>query len=73
MLLHLGFCKVDIYLKALREEFGSLCGVLHQEVAHDDVGSHLVEVAGAEVEQLLILSFLDCGGAGVELGGHCLE
>ena len=38
----------------LAEEFGSTLGVLKEEVAHDDVGGHLVELAGAEVEEVLI-------------------
>ena len=73
MFLHLGLGEVDIDLEALAEELGSLRRVLHEEVAHDDVGCHLVEVTGAEVQELLILCFLHGSYAGIELLGHSLE
>ena len=38
--------------EGLAEEFGGALGVLKKEVAHDDVGSHLVELAGTEVEEV---------------------
>ena len=73
VLLHLGLGQTDIVAQALTEELGRLGSILHEEMAHDDVGSHLVEVACAEVEHVLVASFLHGSGASVELLGHCKD
>ena len=73
MLLHLCFCQTNIVAQALSKEFGSLCGILHQEVRHDDVGNHFVEMTCAEVEHLLTVCLLDGCSAGIELLCHSLH
>lgn len=57
----------------LAEEFGRTLGVLQEQVAHDDVGGHLVELAGAEVEEVLIGRCLGLVDAEGELVGHVLD
>jgi len=73
VLCHFAFGVVDEDGERLRKELGSALGVLQEEVAHDDVGGHLVEFACAEVEEVLIGRCLGLVDAEGELVGHVLN
>ena len=72
MLRDFSFSEVQVHLHALFEQFRCLGGVAEEQLAHDAVRGHLVEVAGAEVEELVVLGSLHVFDSFVVLGVHCL-
>ena len=64
---------VQIQGQALGKEGCVLGCILQQQVGHDDVCCHLVQMACAQVKHLLVLGFLDCCSSCIELGCHCLD
>ena len=56
VLLYLRLGVVDVNLEATLEEFGCGGGVLEEEVGHDAVCGHVVEVTCEEVEKFLVVT-----------------
>ncbi len=73
MLGDFGFGEVQVHLHALFEQFRRLGGVAEEQLAHDAVRGHLVEVAGAEVEEFVVLGSLHDFDCLVELRVHGLS
>ena len=72
MLGDFGFGHVQVHLHALFEQFRRLGGVAEEQLGHDAVCGHLVEVAGAQVEEFVVLGSLHVFDSFVVLGVHCL-
>ena len=68
-----GFGHVQVHLHALFEQFRRLGGVAEEQLCHDAVRGHLVEVASAEVEELVVLGSLHVFDSFVVLGVHGLH
>ena len=68
-----GFGEVQVHLHALVEQFGSLGGVAEDEQAHHAVGGEFVEVAAAEVGELVVVRGLHEFHSFVELRVHGLS
>ena len=51
-------CHTDIYVGTLRKQIGRLGGVVEDEERHNDVACHVVETAGQEVVNGLVVGFL---------------
>ena len=60
---YLAFGHVEEDGKAVGKEFGRAHGVKHDELAHDGVCCHLVQLAAAEVEYVLIVLCLNMSNA----------
>ena len=67
-----GFGHVQVHLHALVEQFRRLGGVAEHELAHHAVGGELVEVAAAEVGELVVVRGLHDFDGFVELRVHGL-
>ena len=73
MLRDFGFGEVQVHLHALVEQFRRLGGVAEHELAHHAVGGEFVEVAAAEVGELVVVRGVHGLSAGLEalvFGGH---
>ena len=68
-----GFGEVQVHLHALFEQFRCLGGVAEHELAHHAVGGELVQVAAAEVGELVVVSRLHIFHGFVELRVHGLS
>ena len=68
-----GFGEVQVHLHALFEQFGCLGGVAEHELAHHAVGGEFVEVAAAEVGELVVVRGLHSFDGFVELRVHGLR
>ena len=73
MLGDFGFGEVQVHLHALFEQFGCLGGVAEHELAHHAVGGEFVEVAAAEVGELVVVRGLHGFDSFVELRVHGLR
>ena len=67
-----GFGEVQVHLHALFEQFRCLGGVAEHELAHHAVGGEFVEVAAAEVGELVVVRGLHNFDGLVELRVHGL-
>ena len=67
-----GFGEVQVHLHALFEQFGCLGGVAEHELAHHAVGGEFVQVATAEVGELVVVRGLHSFDSFVELRVHGL-
>ena len=72
MLRDFGFGEIQVHLHALFEQFGCLGGVAEHELAHHAVGCEFVEVAAAEVGELVVVRGLHDFDGFVELHVHGL-
>ena len=68
-----GFGEVQVHLHALFEQFGCLGGVAEHELGHHAVGGEFVEVAAAEVGELVVVRGLHDFDSFVELRVHGLR
>ena len=68
-----GFGEVQVHLHALFEQFRCLGGVAEHELAHHAVGCEFVEVAAAEVGELVVVRGLHDFDCLVELRVHGLR
>ena len=73
MLRDFGFGEVQVHLHALVEQFRCLGGVAEHELAHHAVGCEFVEVAAAEVGELVVVRGLHSFDCLVELRVHGLR
>ena len=73
MLGDFGFGEVQVHLHALFEQFRCLGGVAEHELAHHAVGGEFVEVAAAEVGELVVVRGLHDFDGFVELRVHGLR
>ena len=73
MLGDFGFGEVQVHLHALFEQFGCLGGVAEEQLAHHAVGGEFVEVAAAEVGELVVVRGLHSFDGFVELRVHGLS
>ena len=73
MLRDFGFGEVQVYLHALVEQFRRLGGVAEEQLAHHAVGGHFVQVAAAEVGELVVVRGLHSFDSFVELRVHGLS
>ena len=73
VLCYFGFGEIQVHLHALFEQFGCLGGVAEHELAHHAVGGEFVEVAAAEVGELVVVSRLHIFHGFVELRVHGLS
>ena len=73
MLGDFGFGEVQVHLHALFEQFRCLGGVAEHELAHHAVGGEFVEVAAAEVGELVVVRGLHSFDGFVELRVHGLR
>ncbi len=73
MLRDFGFGEVQVHLHALFEQFGSLGGIAEHELAHHAVGGEFVQVAAAEVGELVVVRCLHSLDGFVELRVHGLR
>ena len=73
MLGDFGFGEVQVHLHALFEQFGCLGGVAEEQLAHHAVGGEFVEVATAEVGELVVVRGLHSFDGFVELRVHGLS
>ncbi len=73
MLGDFGFGEVQVHLHALVEQFRRLGGVAEEQLAHHAVGGHFVQVAAAEVGELVVVRGLHDFDCLVELRVHGLR
>ena len=72
VLCNFGFGEVQVHLHALFEQFRRLGGIAEEQLAHHAVGGEFVEVAAAEVGELVVLDGLHEFHSFVVLSVHCL-
>ena len=73
MLGDFSFGEVQVYLHALFEQFRCLGSVAEEQLAHHAVGGEFVEVAAAEVGELVVVRCLHSLDGFVELRVHGLR
>ena len=73
MLGDFGFGEVQVHLHALFEQFRCLGGIAEHELGHHAVGGEFVEVAAAEVGELVVVRGLHNFDGFVELRVHGLR
>lgn len=73
MLGDFGFGEVQVHLHALFEQFGRLGCIAEEQLGHHAVGGEFVEVAAAEVGELVVVSRLHIFHGFVELRVHGLS